>query len=200
MSPRRLAGPAALLGVLLVGLWWTRDPPSVAGAPPEQAPAPSVHRSAPRPSTEPGGTSAEALPTVFADRADRVRTSCDLALDTRCDDQACAGVLAAPDLDRLDGWLELVFRSPRFVLSTAARDLGVPPDALPCGAAVEALVREGGVTAVELPDGTEVWCTVTGSVDAGRALCDALTADLRGADDPGFRAEGLRRLEFSGPR
>lgn len=195
MSVRR--GGLALGALALAGwLGWMLRPP--AGSAPRPGPAvASVPAAVSGVSTAVPAALSERAPLarVFATRADDVRASCDLPLDVRCDDAACVGVLTAPDLDRIDGWVSLVFRSPRFVLSTAARDLGVPSRMLPCGSAVAALVGDHGVDAVELADGTEIWCTVTGAVDAGRALCDAVAAE-RGRADARFGAEGLRRLAF----
>lgn len=189
----RSARPVVLLGVgVLLLAWWTgleiapRSSPVTAIFEEDQQESP-VRASADVPEAP--------LPTRFEARAADVRDACDLDLDLRCDERACAGVLTAPDLDRLGGWLTFVFASPRFVLSTAARDLGVPPRVLPCGSAVEQLVGTSGVTAVELEDGTEVWCTTSGETAAGQALCDALAAE-HGRPEVGFGATGLRRLTF----
>ncbi len=111
-------------------------------------------------------------------------------------------LLQGPDLDRPRGWLQLSLRSPAFVLSTALRDLGVPPTALPCGQAIADLAPSGQIAAVELDDGTEIWC-VAGDVrdDPGREgqdrrLCDVVARDTVGAQAARFTEEGLRELSF----
>jgi hypothetical protein len=128
--------------------------------------------------------------------AREVQASCDLPIDTRCDDRACAALVTGPDLDRVEGWVRIALERPRFVGSVALRDLGVPADALPCGAAVDQL---GKVLAVELDDGREVWCTVDGDDAAGRALCDGLARERVGEEAARFGDPHLRVLAFRSP-
>lgn len=97
-----------------------------------------------------------------------------------------------PDMDRITGWLGLLAHSPRFVLSTAARDLGLPVSGLPCGVAVDGRAA----LALELDDGTEVWCSYDGDEARGRALCRALARPRIGALAARFEQPGLRRLSF----
>ncbi len=123
-----------------------------------------------------------------------VSDACDLPLAKACDGATCVAVATMPDLDSITGWLSIVATSPRFVASTAARDLGVPARGMPCGLAVDGLEA----LAVELRDGTEVWCVVDGDERAGRALCEALAAPAIGDAAARFHDPALRRLRFSG--
>lgn len=140
--------------------------------------------------------------TAFTGRAAEVAARCDLPIRTRCDGDACAGLLVAPDLDRLWGWARLVWTSPRFVATTAGRELGVPLAGMPCSGAVEELVsapNAHGVLAIEHPDGTEVWCAVSGDPARALALCDAGMAEL--APPPtgttaSFARRGVRELSL----
>ncbi|MBX2800876.1 MAG: hypothetical protein KTR31_24560 [Myxococcales bacterium] len=86
-----------------------------------------------------------------------MRASCGLPVRLTCPD-GCVVVVEGPDLDGPAGWARLLATSPRFVASTALRDLGVPTRSLPCGQAIDALLPSGEVRAVELPTGAEVWC------------------------------------------
>jgi hypothetical protein len=156
-------------------------------------PAPALVR-APVPAAE-DVPDAEARRT-FTERVGEVALRCDLPIDVVCGERACVGVLVGPDLDRLSGWVSLVAHSPRFVLSTVARDLGVPAGATPCGAAVSELARGGGVAAVELPDGTEIWCTSTGPQDAGQALCSDVARERLGPEAARFGEPRVRQLAF----
>ena len=185
-----------LVAAVAAALWWVW-PREVAPLPPPPS-APSVLPVQARvlPAATPPPTPAASAEPDWTRRAEAVASACDLAVQTRCDGETCAAVVTMPDLDRLTGWLSLSLRSPRFVLSTAARDLGVPIDGMPCGVAVERLVSEAGVRAVELPDGTEVWCTVDGDPDAGRGLCRALAADRIGGAADRFTGDALRELSF----
>lgn len=136
------------------------------------------------------------MPAPFPDRAQAVADTCGLPVQVRCAGAACAAVLTMPDMDRPTGWLALTLRSPRFVLSTAARDLGVPPVATPCGAAVERLLVDP-VVALELADGSEVWCAAARADAESRALCAALATPMIGARAAAFVDEPLRELSFS---
>lgn len=124
---------------------------------------------------------------AFVERIAQVRRSCGLPVETLCDGGDCVAVTIGPDLDGLSGWLTLGLTSPRFVVETIGRDLGVPRSLLPCGAAVEGL--DGPILAVEMADGTEMWCT-------GDApwLCDRAAAARFGV--VGFEAPGVRTLRF----
>ncbi|MEZ4235578.1 MAG: hypothetical protein R3F59_05320 [Myxococcota bacterium] len=133
---------------------------------------------------------------AYRTRAAQVTASCGLQSETRCSDGACVAALGVPDLDRVSGWFRLAASSPRFVFSTVARDLGVPPRILPCGTAVAALVGEGRVRTVELPSGDEVWCTVEGDPAEGDDLCDALATERAGPGAARFHEAGLRELTF----
>jgi hypothetical protein len=87
-----------------------------------------------------------------------------------------------------------MMRSPRFVASTALRDLGMPVDFMPCGGAIERLVQGGSVPAVELPDGTEVWCAAESPEEL--ALCDEAAVARLGPGAFGFSSPDVRRLTF----
>ena len=210
-----LIGISSLLG--LGALLWSASgslPPTSPPAP-AQARVPRSPRSprVPRPSLDPGpGTpSAGSEPSdertegwhrSWRARADAVVQRCGLRLVSDCRGPTCVSLLQGPDLDRPRGWLQLSLRSPAFVLSTALRDLGVPPTALPCGQAIADLAPSGQIAAVELDDGTEIWC-VAGDVrdDPGREgqarrLCDVVARDTVGAQAARFTEEGLRELSF----
>lgn len=138
----------------------------------------------------------------YARRTSAVASTCGLALQPTCQGGTCVALLVMPDMDHVGGWVQVGFGSPTFVASTALRDLGVPSRHLPCGRAVEALTARGGIEAVELPDGTEVWCTLDdtdtrpGWRERALALCSALAA----RQVPGARFEGrLRPLDFAIP-
>lgn len=136
----------------------------------------------------------------FQRQAEEVRDACGLDVRTTCDGDVCVAVTTAPDLDHITGWVRLLGQAPRFVLSAAARDLGVPTDLLPCGVAIAGLPAEAGTATVELPDGTEIWCTPTGRGQpwsaAQRTLCHAAAIDLLGQQGADFTAEHLRILVF----
>ena len=161
----------------------TEDPTPAPTEIPNPAPAPSPRDAA------------------YQARVADVAGGCGLEAVPRCGEGACVAVMAMPDLDRVTGWLELGMRHPTFVASTVARDLGVPPRTLPCGAAVSALVGEGTVRAVELDDGREVWCASDGDPDEAGALCDGLVQDVLHIDAAArFTDPALRRLEFDRDR
>jgi hypothetical protein len=129
-----------------------------------------------------------------------VQDACDLHTQTRCQGQVCAAVAVTPDLDRFGGWLAIATTSPRLVATTVARDLGLPVGALPCGAAVDALIGTGGIRALELPGGTEVWCTVDApagtSEAAGRELCADIARSQVGQAADGLTEPDLRQLHL----
>ena len=139
-------------------------------------------------------------PERWRARVDAVTASCGLAIDTVCRDGRCVAISVGPDLDRLEGWVTLVATSPRFVLSTALRDLGVPGGLMPCGGAIAALTQSGSVPAVELPDGTEVWCAAEQEDREALALCDVAATERVGAAVAGFQRQDVRRLTFSRDR
>jgi hypothetical protein len=121
-----------------------------------------------------------------------VARSCGLDPRVACEGDACVALAEAPDLDRATGWARMVLAHPRFVASTALRDLGVPATALPCGDAIAQLARLTGspdVGLVERTDGSEVWCA------GPPAVCDAAAAAL-GLDAIGFDQPDARKLTF----
>jgi hypothetical protein len=132
---------------------------------------------------------------TFVSLATEIHDQCELDLQFACDGSACAAMMVAPDMDQLGGWLQLAWRSPRFVLSTVARDLGVPASGMPCGSAVGGLLGERGVAAVELADGTELWCAIDGQEDAGYGWCRDEAARRLGVDVR-FDGPSVRRLVF----
>jgi hypothetical protein len=185
--------------VCAVGLVWLASPterlhrsavsatPSVGSAP--RGPSPM---SLPAPPGAPSET--EPVRTAHAERVEAVVTSCGLPVRTWCEGERCVALTIGPDLDRITGWAELVLDSPRFVLSTALRDVGVPTGALPCGGAIAGLVPGGSVPAIELADGTEVWCAAEPD---SLALCDAAAQAELGPEAVGFTAPDVRRLSFA---
>lgn len=184
MSRLRPAALVLLVTLLIGGALVLRAPP--APAPPADRPASAR---VVRWSADP------AAPVEYSAAARAVEGECGLQLELACGEAFCAALTVMPDLDQLGGWLEISLRHPRFVLQTVARDLGVPASGLPCGSAVASLVGERGITAVELADGTELWCTVAGDGAAGHAWCRAEAADRLGVD-VAFDRPGLRRLTF----
>lgn len=134
------------------------------------------------------------LSDAFDEQRQTVTAACDLDLDAGCGDGYCAALTVMPDLDRLGGWLQVSASHPRLVVSTVLRDLGIPAGGIPCGAAVASLAAEHGVAAVELPDGTEVWCAVSGDEAAGFGWCGARATDRLGRA-VAFGADA-RRLAF----
>jgi hypothetical protein len=200
MTRARAVALAAAASCLAVAMLARRPAP----APDPEGPAPAeglapaasseVVHIPPPPAAPPAPEPAEVV--AYRARAARVARSCGLGAVTRCRDGACVAALTMPDLDRLGGWVRLGFSSPRFVLSTVARDLGVPPRILPCGTAVAELVGEGTVRTVELPDGDEVWCAVEGEPEQANTLCDTLAEERAGARAARFSEPGLRQLSF----
>ena len=128
--------------------------------------------------------------------AEEVAETCDLPVQTTCDDRACIAMVVGPDLDSPTGWAELLASSPRFVASTALRDLGIPTSALPCGQAISGLVDGRAIRSVELEDGTEVWCTVQGDAAVGVRMCSEQAAAAVGLSAARFDDPDLRRLQF----
>jgi len=195
---------AGVVGLGLVGgaaLWAAVPSPDVPG--PKRPSASTAHPAAsvaPPPVAAESSAAPAAAPSVAlsrdeARRVAAVEASCDLAPHQACDDRGCVLLLAMPDLDSPLGWAQMIWRSPRFVASTAARDLGVPPGSIPCGTAIAALGAD--TLAVEQVDGSELWCTGTrpdGTLPTG--LCDdeALARyGVRGFSDPGVRRLSFRR-------
>ncbi len=129
----------------------------------------------------------------FTASATEVARHCGLVPQVACDGPHCVALAEAPDLDAASGWAEMLVSHPRFVVSTALRDLGVPPTALPCGDAIASFDAGGqGAALVERPDGSEVWCV--GPPD----VCDAAASTL-GLDAHGFGSPDIRRLHFHRP-
>ncbi|MEZ4321299.1 MAG: hypothetical protein R3F61_27735 [Myxococcota bacterium] len=136
----------------------------------------------------------------FAARAGALEDACDLDVHVACGGDLCVALTESPDLDGPLGWAELALSRPRFVASTALRDLGLPAGRIPCGDAIGAVTRDLGAIQRERPDGTEVWCAIDSGSRAGdwesgaRALCDAAARSLdlgvEGFADP--RARVLR--------
>jgi len=122
----------------------------------------------------------------FARRVEAVAASCGLDAQPVCEGATCVVLLEMPDMESPLGWAEVLWRSPRFVLSTAARDLGLSEDLMPCGVAIDGL--SGGATVVESPGGEELWCT--GDGPGMEALCEQVS----GVE--GFAAPDARRLSF----
>ncbi len=157
-----------------------------------EASAPTRAAGAPRAPTGPvesgQGAEVEPAPVVegFARRVEAVAASCGLDAQPVCEGATCVVLLEMPDMESPLGWAEVLWRSPRFVLSTAARDLGLSEDLLPCGVAIDGL--SGGATVVESPGGEELWCT--GDGPGVEALCEQVS----GVE--GFAAPDARRLSF----
>lgn len=208
--PRRwlvLLGLGALIGS--GALLWRSTTPAV---PPPPSTATRPAPPAPLPRAPQPGHQAPLAPTAPADpggwhhtwqvRTEAVAQRCGLTPTSTCAGTTCASVVTGPDLDRPWGWLQLSWQSPSFVLNTALRDLGLPPAALPCGQAIDALTHSGGIRAVELPDGTEIWCVADDQGDdpAQRQrigqLCDTLARELEGDRAARFTEDGLRQLSF----
>lgn len=201
-----------LVALAFVGLGAARLGTEPAVAPPPPA-VPRPVASPPAP-VGPAGSFAEipepperpAFQRDYEGRAGAVLAACDLPVLTRCRGTTCVGLLTAPDLDRIEGWLRLGLDSPRFVASTALRDLGVPLGELPCGAAIDRLLADTGARGVELPDGTEVWCTIDDSERAqgwratGDALCSELATERVGEQAARFAEPRLRELDLSPPQ
>jgi hypothetical protein len=184
----KLAPPAALLVGLVI--LWPRPEPTAPPRRPVSAEAEFHVQYTPE-------QAVFALP--FLQEGAAVQASCDLDLAVACEGGGCAALVVAPDLDGVGGWVQLAVTSPRFVLSTLARDLGVPASGLPCGSAVARLVEDRPITSVELADGTELWCTVTGERAAGLAWCRAEAARRLGVE-VAFDRPGLRELTFDRSR
>lgn len=189
MSRRRAIGGAGLLAAL-AGAWLARPGRS---DPPPAAPAPAAARVLLPPASE--RADPEPSPSArppFEARSARVARDCGLPLRIRCGSDGCVSLLVGPDLDRPTGWLSLVAERPAFVASVALRDLGVPGEGLPCGAAIAAL--GASVRAVELADGTEIWCAA--DVAAPGPACDAAAEAWFGPEAARFDAPGIRVLRF----
>jgi len=132
---------------------------------------------------------------AFLQRAAAAEQACGLGAEPVCEGSDCVLLMEAPDLDRLLGWARMAWRSPRFVASAAARDLGVPPPWIPCGAALGAL--QADTLTVERPGEAELWCTGAGPTGkVPRDLCEAEAQRRFGRG--GFTEPGLRRLSFAG--
>lgn len=116
---------------------------------------------------------------------------CDLPVESICDGNDCVILLHAPDLDGFSGWIDMATESPRFVVTTAARDLGFEPAWTPCGAAIGDIPNE--ILMIELSSGQQLWCAGTNGHNwAG--VCDAYAMDTYG--ESGFTRPGVRRLQF----
>ena len=201
MTRRRwaLGGAVAIVAAMV---WWGGPP-----APPEPSPVPSAPPAVPGVTADPprgevdaaspASPIAEVRHAAYRRRAEAVIAACDLPIEVRCTEGTCASVVSGPDLDGPLGWLRLLGSRPRFVVSAGLRDLGVPPAALPCGVAIDALLPSGEVAAVELADGTEVWCSVEGDEEVGVALCDEAATDRAGLQAARFSDPDLRRLTFA---
>lgn len=209
MRTRRLLTASALVVALLTWLLLPRSaaPPSSAPTEPFRPAAPASAPWSVRPAENPLFADEEVQETPgwqsrFERRAFRLRDACDLPLHVRCEAGGCAAVVISPDLDRFGGWLTLLRRHPRFVLQTAARDLGWPDGLSTCGQAVSTLSADGVTASVELPDGNEAWCLPsdpegrTSWDEAQRALCARAAADLLGRAVDGFDEPSLRLLRF----
>jgi hypothetical protein len=196
VTRRVLAGAAIAAGALALALWLRE--PAGAGVSPALTLGglPRPVGSSPAPVDADGaGASPDAVADVAAEwgaRAADVARDCDLPVETACEGDACVALLRGPDLDGALGWLTLALSSPRFVASTALRDLGVGAGTLPCGAAIDGLLAGRGVPMIELADGTELWCATDAAGDT--ALCDRLARERFGA--AGFGRPGVRRLSF----
>jgi len=141
-----------------------------------------------QPSTPAAVPEASLLPAL-----EDVAASCGLEARPFCQGGACVALARMPDLDHLTGWFSMAFRNPRFVWSVARRDLGIPEEVLSCGVALEHLER---VATVELPDGSEIWCTFDGS-ESQAALCDRAASQRYGLAGSEFQRSDLRYLSFS---
>jgi hypothetical protein len=186
-----MLGGAGAAGLLLWAAWPSPPVPVQPPPGPRRAPALVAGLDAPAPTVpgEEGEPTAEVHEEVHeALRA--LATECDLRPDLVCEGPTCVVVMAMPDMESPWGWVQVAARSPRFVASTAARDLGLGPDLLPCAHAIDGL--SGGAAVVEQPDGREVWCTGTGPKVG--ALCDTVAGQRLGVT--GFDAPDVRRLSF----
>ncbi len=209
-NPRVLIPTLTASGLLaMLGAWLAvRDGGGDEGPGPSAStdvarPAPEPRaRPAPRPSTTPPPPPPvvveddphEAAHAAHRERVQAVRASCGLPARERCRGEVCATLVAAPDLDRIEGWLEIVWQSPAFVATVAFRDLGGPLRAMPCAEAVDALL-EGPVRAVELDDGAELWCTGSGA-GSPAGLCNGLAIEAVGPRGARFDQAELRELHL----
>ena len=131
----------------------------------------------------------------FLPALEDVAVSCGLDARPFCQDEACVALMRMPDLDRINGWVSMAYRSPRFVWSVVRRDMGVPEEVLSCGAAFDRLDR---VASVALADGDEIWCAFDGS-ESQATLCDMAAAQRYGLSGAEFRRDDLRYLSFERP-
>lgn len=164
-----------LLVLLPVGLgitWWAlRADPKPVKPPTQTEPQRSLRMTQPQPRAvlEPSAPApvAPERPAELVHAVELVQAQCGLPLALHCEGSDCVVVATGPDLDGLQGWLQLVWTSPGFVGSVVARDLGVR--SLPCAEAIRGL-DVGDVRIVESPGGAEVWCAGRGA--GHRALCE----------------------------
>lgn len=198
---RRVVLAVVVATLLLLGWGLAPTEPAPERGPSPAPPAPSLPAigTSPPPSPQPAPEAQQVAPdppsAALVRQTDALRERCGLAVHTHCEGPRCVALSEAPNLDHLAGWARLLLRSPRFVVATAARDLGLPAAASPCGDAVTGLSRSGAVASVPLSDGTDVWCSAPTSDfgDAERALCTRAAAS-RGL--PARFEDGLRMLSF----
>ena len=196
---RLLAGLGVGVGLGVAG-WWLASEPEVVPIEVVRLSTGARTRTVVLPSAPP--PPGVAVPEVPADgsaaerRFTRVVSDltqrCGLVPTVVCDGARCVALAEAPDLDAASGWVQMAVQHPRFVASTAMRDLGVPATALPCGDAIAGLshaTEQEDVALVERADGSEVWCA--GPTD----LCDAAALEL-GLRAEGFARPDARRLRF----
>jgi hypothetical protein len=203
MARWRWAGGGLALGALLAVMRCNTSDPAApaprgsAGARPELAgrssgsEGPVTERSVPP-------SESHARDASFAAHVTAVGAACGIGAQTVCEPGGCVAVVRSPDLERFQGWVELLGVSPAFVVGTAARDLGLPEVATPCGSAIDALSDQAHVIAVELASGEELWCAVP-AVEADQlSRCDRAVRSAWGTAG-GFANAPVRELSFRTP-
>ncbi len=209
MSRRRWLGLGLVMlaGSVSLGVavrWWGQPAPAPSTAPTRRV---ATDHRPPVDGSDISGVDSADAPTdlefieAFEAQVAALDSHCDLPLHSACADETCVALVVSPDLDQLQGWIRVAIERPRFVASAALRDLGIPADALPCGQAIDAFTSTSEVRAVELPDGTELWCVVQRAAGEpwtpqSQASCGALAHSAVGTDRTAFDDPDLRRLQF----
>ena len=164
-----LVGGAA---ILVLGLWRLPRPGTEPAAPTLEVRAPGIEHAVvpPRRGSSRGPASPEE-PSRAAQAYDTVVRACGFEMEERCVASGCGAVVAMPDLDRFDGWVELAMTQPGVVLGTAARDVGLPVGWSACG---EALLGSPEVMAAKVGFREELWCV------GDRGACDEAASERFG--------------------